>query len=319
MRIGQNPAKYVNQVAQPERITAAVLNYIPFRSGFYAEAQDVLRVSLDSLRTGADLPFELLVFDNGSCPEVQDFLLDYHRQGKIQYLILSQKNLGKGGAWNIILSGAPGEIIAYADSDVLYYPGWLSASVSLLEAFPNVGMVTSRPFRTREHLFTATLEWAEQTSGASLQKGCLFKWEDFCSFEMSLGNTEQQARERYEATQDYLITYQGAQAYAGSSHWQFVAYKSVLQQFLPFKMDRPMGQVLQLDERVNAARMLRLMITRPLVQNMSNTVPADQRQAAGLAAQPARREGLAKRFYSLPVIKKPLLALYNRIFQIYNA
>ena len=36
MRKGQNPAKSQN-VAKPERITVALLNYIPFLSGFYAE------------------------------------------------------------------------------------------------------------------------------------------------------------------------------------------------------------------------------------------------------------------------------------------
>jgi len=49
MRIGQNPAKFVNEVAKPERITVAVLNYIPFLSGFYAEMLDVLKVCLNSL------------------------------------------------------------------------------------------------------------------------------------------------------------------------------------------------------------------------------------------------------------------------------
>ena len=37
MRIGQNPAKFVKTVAQPERITVAVLNYIPLLSGYYAD------------------------------------------------------------------------------------------------------------------------------------------------------------------------------------------------------------------------------------------------------------------------------------------
>ena len=36
MRVGQNPAKYVKEVAKPARVTVAVLNYIPFLSGFYA-------------------------------------------------------------------------------------------------------------------------------------------------------------------------------------------------------------------------------------------------------------------------------------------
>jgi cellulose synthase/poly-beta-1,6-N-acetylglucosamine synthase-like glycosyltransferase len=150
MRKGQNPAKFVKEVAKPERITAAVLNYIPFLSGFYAEALDVLKASLDSMRNEPGLPFDLMVFDNGSCPEVRDYLVAEKEAGRIQYLILSEKNMGKGGAWNVILAGAPGEIIAYADSDILYYPGWLSRSVELLETFPNVGMVTG-PIRSFTH------------------------------------------------------------------------------------------------------------------------------------------------------------------------
>lgn len=179
MRVGQNPAKFVNNVAKPERITVAVLNYIPFQSGFYAETLDVLKVCLQSARADAGLPFDLMVFDNGSCAEVQDWLLGEQREGRIQYLLLSEKNLGKGGAWNMILSGAPGEIVAYADADVLFSPGWLSRSVEILKTFPNVGMVTARPFRTREELFTRTLEWAYNDPEAAVQEGQLLPWKTF--------------------------------------------------------------------------------------------------------------------------------------------
>ena len=51
-------------------------------------------------------------------------------------------------------------------------------------------------------------------------------------------------------------------AFAGASHWQFTAYKSTLQHFLPFEMDKPMGQVRQLDKRMNDADLLRLMVSR---------------------------------------------------------
>ena len=125
MRKGQNPAKFVKDVARPERITVALLNYIPFLSGFYAETLDVLKVSLESMRKDAGLPFDLMVFDNGSCADVRDFLIKEKEEGWIQYLILSEKNMGKGGAWTMMLAGAPGEIIAYTDSDVLFSPNWL--------------------------------------------------------------------------------------------------------------------------------------------------------------------------------------------------
>src|SRR5512147_696891 len=188
MRKGQNPAKFVKDVPRPERITVALLNYIPFLSGFYAETLEVLKVSLESMRRDAGLPFDLMVFDNGSCAEVRDFLVKEKEEGRIQYLILSERNMGKGGAWNVILAGAPGEIIAYADSDILYSPGWLKRSVELLETFPDVGMVTARPFRTNPEFHTSTRAWAQKN--AALEEGCFIPWERFWEFNRSLGQDE---------------------------------------------------------------------------------------------------------------------------------
>jgi glycosyltransferase involved in cell wall biosynthesis len=314
MRKGQNPAKFVKEVAKPERITAAVLNYIPFLSGFYSEALEVLKVSLESMRNEPGLPFDLMVFDNGSCPEVRDYLVAEKEAGRIQYLILSEKNMGKGGAWNVILAGAPGEIIAYADSDILYYPGWLSRSVELLETFPNVGMVTGRPFRTNPDFHTATRAWAQQN--ATLEEGCFIPWEKFWEFNRSLGQDEAENRKVYAETKDWEIGYRGIKAFAGASHWQFVAYKSTLAQFLPFDMDKPMGQVRQLDQRMNERGLLRLMVSDPLVMNLSNTTDYVKGVYAGKQPAP-KRSGLVKRLVQAAPIKKTLLAIYDQIFRWY--
>lgn len=313
MRKGQNPAKFVNQVPKAERITVAVLNYIPFVSGFYAEALDVLKVSLESLRNQPGLPFDLLLFDNGSCPEVRDFLVAEKDAGRIQYLILSEKNMGKGGAWNIILTGAPGEIIAYADSDILYYPGWLSRSVELLESFPQVGMVTGRPFRTNPDFHTSTRAWAQDN--ATLETGSFIPWETFWEFNRSLGQDEAENRKIYAETTDWKIEYQGKTAFIGASHWQFVAYKATLAQFLPFEMDKPMGQVKQLDMRMNERGLLRLMLPDPLVMNLSNTTDYVRGKAT---AKPARRSVFQK-LVNFPPLKKALLAVYDQIFKWYYA
>ncbi len=317
MRIGQNPAKYVQTVAKPERITVAVLNYIPFQSGFYAEALEVLKVSLNSLQQNTTVAHDLLVFDNGSCREVQDYLLEEHLAGRIQFLILSEKNLGKGGAWDIIFPAAPGEVIAYSDSDALFSAGWLEASLEILNTFPNVGMVTSRPFRTREELFTRTLDWARNDPEAELQEGQLLPWGTFLEFNLSLGAEETDIRQKYAETRDFRITYRGVTAQVGASHWQFVAFKKVLLNFTPFQMDRPMGQVLRLDEAMNEAGHLRLMTAGPYAMNMSNTVPAGLRSQT--RSLPEAPRGAGRRLLDFPPVKAVLMGFYNRIFRWYNA
>lgn len=315
MRVGQNPAKFVKSVAQPERITVAVLNYIPFLSGFYAEMLDVLDTSLSSLRESADLPFDLLVFDNGSCAEARQYLLDEQEAGRIQFLLLADKNLGKGGAWNMILSGAPGEIIVYADNDVLYYPGWLSQSLKLLETFPKAGMVTARPFRTRPEVYSQTVAWGEAQAGVEVARGNFIPYDVFQEFDLSLGQSEEDIHQHYDTSQDVRLTFQGVEALAGASHWQFMAYKKVLQGFLPFSMERPMGQVKQLDERMNQEGYLRLMPTRPYVMNISNTLRnlpgAGKTHKAGQVVEKKRP------LLDLPPVKRSLLFFYNKIFHWY--
>ena len=39
MRVGQNPAKSIKQVAQPKKITVATVTYIPHLKGYYAETK----------------------------------------------------------------------------------------------------------------------------------------------------------------------------------------------------------------------------------------------------------------------------------------
>ncbi|PKO17696.1 MAG: hypothetical protein CVU39_04230 [Chloroflexi bacterium HGW-Chloroflexi-10] len=315
MRKGQNPAKFVNKVVKPANVTVAVLTYIPYLSGFYAEALDVLKVCLDSVRSEQETEFDLMVFDNGSCEEAQEFLLKEFRANSIQYLLLSEKNLGKGGAWNIILNSVPGEFIAYADSDVLFHENWLSESMKIMQTFPNVGMVTARPFFTKKEYITNTLQWAQDTADASVERGKLIPWEVFSAFNLSLGQDMSAIEAEYNAAEIERITYQGVSAIAGGSHWQFLTRKDVISHFLPFDMDRPMGQVKQLDQRMNAAGYLRLMTATPLADNMSNTLTVNTAEAA--AGEAARNKQRKYTFFDIPFVKNFLLAIHHRIFLLY--
>jgi glycosyltransferase involved in cell wall biosynthesis len=274
MRVGQNPVKAIERIAPPALVTAVVINYIPFLSGYYAHSLDLLKLCLGSLRKTTKDEADLMVFDNGSCVEVRDFLLGEQLADNIHYLTLSERNLGKPAAWNFAFAAAPGEFVAYVDSDVFFYDGWLQASLDAFMAFPQVGMITAMPILTPQKYSTATLKWAKKQRGVKVERGQLLPWEDFWRHARSLGDTEEDARRFYAENPMVRLSFKGKRYYAGAAHFQFTARKSVLQEVLPIPADRPMGRVRLLDEAINAEGYLRLSTEKWYVQHLGNQVPA---------------------------------------------
>ncbi len=311
MRVGQNPGKNLKTVAQPNRITIAVLNFIPNQLGYFSGSFAVLQRCLESILENTPLPYDLMIFDNGSCDEVKQYLLELQANKKIQYLIFSEKNVGKGGAWDFIFNSAPGEIIAYSDNDAYFYPGWLEESMRILETYPNVGMVTARPLRTPSELYSNTMRWARETPEVMIEEGDFISYADFYEFSSTLGYSDEKLEEEYRKRGDIRLTYKGIQAFVGANHFQFVGWKKVLQSLTPFEMQKPLGQVRQLDECLNANGYLRLMTTKPLVQNMSNQVPEN------ISTKPVRIQKKAFKIKNISLIKKVLLWIHDRIFTLY--
>jgi hypothetical protein len=317
MRAGQNPAKFIGKVARPERVTVVIVTYIPFEAGYFADALSVLQLCLGSLKRNTPEPHDLLVFDNGSAPEVVADLVRGQAAGDIDYLFLSDRNLGKGGAWDLAFPAAPGEVIAYADSDVYFLPGWLSGALSILDTFPNVGMVSSRPLRTNPDLTDASLRWARETSDVILDRGSFIPWETFREHDVDLGQSTEEVERRYRETEDVRLRYRGEEALVGAVHWQFLGKKDTLCRMLPLRLDRPMGQVRTLDERLNQAGCLRLMTTAALVRHIGNTVPEDLRREVGVTPAPATRSGGRRFVLDWAPVRRLLLALHNQIFRWY--
>lgn len=310
MRVGQNPIKSVEKIDPPAPVTVVVISSIPFLSGYYAESLDVLKLCLESLHAHTVGKYDLLVFDNGSCAEVREYLLGEQAKKHIDFLLLSERNIGKPAAWNAAFAAAPGEFVAYADSDVYFHPGWLTASLEVLKTFPRAGMVTAMPMLIPEKYSTATISWAKRQRGVKMERGELLPWQDFWRHARSLGDSEKEARRFYAKNRAIRITHKGKRYFAGAAHFQFTARKSALQAILPIPAERPMGRVRLLDEAMNAAGYLRLCTENWYVQHLGNVIPQDSEFNAS-----AKVRGNKKRMKKGGIWRwAPIRALLQRIY-----
>ena len=313
MRIGHNPARFVEKVNQPAGITVAVVNCIPFLGGYYAQSLDVLRAVVDSLQASREKahPYDVMIFDNHSCAEVRTYLKEASDQGLIQYLVLSDTNIGKIGAWNYMFAAAAGEYIVFADGDVQFRPGWLSESLALFDAFPNLGMVTARPLRTPMEYSSASLEWAR--NAGCLEEGQFIDWDTFWEHVESLGREEAEMRQDFEKGKEYRVISKGKTAFIGAAHFQFMARRDILHKIIPLPSEQPMRGERALDMALNEMGLLRLTTEKPLVRHLGNTLPANEPRHH--AVRP--RRSLLKRFLNLPGIRHFLLWVNNQIFRLY--
>jgi hypothetical protein len=78
-----------------------------------------------------------------------------------------------------------------------------------------------------------------------------------------------------------------------------------------------MGQVRQLDKRMNDAGLLRLMVSDPLAMNLSNTLGYLRGELGNDRVKSKRGKGFVRRLLEVGLVKKILLAVYNRIFSWY--
>lgn len=98
---------------------------------------DYLRHALDSVLAQTYRDYEIIVADDGSTDNTQEFLRSYDPQIRYVY----QDNQGPAAARNSACAIARGEILAFLDSDDTWTPNNLERQAAYWNAHPNLGMV----------------------------------------------------------------------------------------------------------------------------------------------------------------------------------
>jgi len=325
-RIGMNPSRNRDSGLVPKRVTAAVLTHVPHGDGYFEHRMDVLRLCIESLIATAGEQVDLMVFDNASSPQVVAYLTRLKAEGRIQYLLLSSRNIGKMDALRMMTRAAPGEVLAYTDDDVLFLPGWLEKHLQILDAFPQVGMVTGFYIRSQMAFsMDATLEFSRRAD-VQVERGLLIekRWEQH--YLDNMGRTWERYQEETAGLEDVLLTFGGVSALASAGHHQFVANRDMLLQAMPEGWTgRLMGRMRELDDQVNRLGFLRLNTPEPVTRLLGNILSeenASEANALGLKAEAVkitRNDSMSRRIARLPLVNGLVHRLYRWLYYLINA
>ena len=325
-RIGINPNRGQQSVYKPSRITLALLTYLPNQAGYFAERLAVTRLSLESLIAHTPKTYDLIVFDNGSCPELVRYLCQLRDQGLINYLILSGSNIGKISALQVIFRTAPGEIVAYSDDDVFFLPGWLDAHLKIMQTYPRVGLVTGFYIRSHLRYATQSIEAFAKQPGVQVSRGLLIPHELEQHYIDNMGRSWDSYQLEVSGLEDIQFSYQGVTALASGGHHQFVTPRQLMLDVLPGWDKHLMGKMIELENAVDQLGYLRLSTPTPVTRLLGNVISAENAAEAhrlGLAAQEGAvgkpKAGFLRRIVHLPLIKRFTLGLYNRLHILINS
>ncbi len=333
MRTGKNPAKAGLPAYVPKNLGIALIVYIPFSEGYFRYSLDILKYQLASIRASTSQEYDLLVFDNGSCDQVRIELHGLHKDKWIDWLILSQHNVGKAGAWNWIFAAMPNELICYADSDVLFRSGWLEASLEILAAFPKAGMVAAQPN------FFDVMEGAgiaHQLMPASE----IFEFGDYWPAQeivdeycFGIGASGELAAQFYERPLPSISNRElGIQAVIGASHMQFLTRREIARQIVPLKASKGLlrSETMGIDYKIDELGYLHLSTLEPHVFHMGNTLNdrllAEINRVIGSAEASAptkqiiqkrsRMHRILAKLAQQPRYNRYLLRLYDSLFRV---
>jgi hypothetical protein len=159
MRKGTNPNRSAGANCYMP-IVLTVVTHLPNLLGYHAGRMEVVQTCLKTMRDNANMETTVIVWDNGSCADLRDWLQFEYKPD----MLMLADNIGKTAArTSLIRMCPPDSVIGYCDDDMLFSQNWLAPQLDLLRHFPNVASVTGYPVRTAfrwgvEH----TLAWARR-------------------------------------------------------------------------------------------------------------------------------------------------------------
>jgi hypothetical protein len=298
MRIGDHPLK-ANPALGGYGLHRLIMPvFIPNTEGYFAEAIEVLRLCLESLRLTRKPATAVTIAANGCCQAARAVLQGEMEAGWIDQLTLHARNRGKVDAIMGAARGCFEPIVTFADCDVLFRRGWDSAIENLFAVFPECGFVSPFCVPGSEMGFTSAAILAGM-AGRTIRFEAIANPSDVAAFARSIGHPER--FQGVERLGQFVLRREGVSAGIGGGHFVCSLRRPVIQA-------APAGPAMQaicgdsetnwLDLPPDRLGYWRLMTDRACVQHLGNRLEpwmAQELAALRRAPPPADTQPMALR------------------------
>jgi glycosyltransferase involved in cell wall biosynthesis len=348
MRVGKNPFKGASGEGMAytgKEVTVAMLTFIPNFMGYYRERFELLKLCLESMiaHTPADQA-DVLVFDNGSCPEVTTYLQKLLDDKKITYLILSQHNLGYNGALNWIYKSCSSPYLSYADDDVFFHPDWLPHALEVFDHFPSIGMVSCSPTKTKfeyHHVYSRNLANLYPDRMQVLDHAAEH-WNDAWdeSFFKSVGNLSSPQETLGHITVPVFES-EGVRCYPVSNHFHYVLNRAAIDILYPYPVGDLMSSnyknpafnmSLLFDEKLEENKLAKVSTYGMYAEHLGNVwseraehlknthqLTGPKAKVSNTAMSITWKKRVAFKIMNLPFVSKLLYRLYEKLFDLIHS
>lgn len=225
MRTRYAPEKANVKVPIPPRVTLGMVTHITPHE-YYKDKMAVIRLSLTSMLAGArDQEYELIVWDNGSIPELREMIRDEFKP----QIFIESLNVGAHDGRHGIAQIARGKFLSMADDDVLFFPFWLGKQIKVVETYRD-STVAGSPFRAGFGKATSSnlafIRKHKDDLELKVTTGKLMPDEWTRDFAISVGRNPDDylaaINNGKRKREDVLLEYRGVKAWAHGHHLQVI-------------------------------------------------------------------------------------------------
>ncbi|MCX8108846.1 MAG: glycosyltransferase family 2 protein [Verrucomicrobiae bacterium] len=198
--------------------------YIPSTDGYYADSFKILQTCLRSLHATTERSMaNVTVIDNGCCSVVRGWLLNQVSDGLLDQVIIHATNRGKPDAIFAAGRASYEQFVTFADADVLFLTGWLSAVERIFACFPEAGIVSPFPGNHVRHLHCLAT-WLRHLH--ELQFKRVVPPQDMLLFGQSTGNVSRYDELDWQG--QWCVERAGVVAVVGAVHFVVTCRKKVI-------------------------------------------------------------------------------------------